>query len=137
MATSSNQRYSSQLIEALKTYESPKRLPAIVQKQSIPAGTQVKQGQTVVVTLVSPSEATVGSVSLPNYVAPAEVKKVPIGDIVEVSETPEVEDFLANPSDPVKREKFVQVYNQKLGTSFTTNDVEKLVQLNQNFGIAR
>lgn len=137
MATSSNQRYSPQLIEALKTYEAAKRLPAIVQKQSIPAGTQVKQGQTVVVTLVSPSDTTVGSVSLPNYVPPAEVKKVPIGDIVEVSEAPEVEDFLANPSDPVKREKFVEVYNKKLGTSFTINDVEKLVLLNQNFGIAR
>jgi hypothetical protein len=130
-------KYSPILVEGLKNADIVKKLPPIVQKQSIPAGTQVKKGQTVVVTLISPSDTTVGQVEVANYTPPVEVANVPIGKIVEVSEAPEVDAYLKNPTDSVAQDNFIAAYNKALGTNFTKNDIAQVTLLNQNYGVAR
>jgi hypothetical protein len=127
-------QYSNGTIEAVRGYKAPvNKLPGVVVSQTIPVGTQVKKGETVGVSLVSPSDVSLGDIVIANYEVPIAIKGRTVGDIIDLGKSDQVTEILKNPSDPVRQQSYIALVNQKLGTNFGIGDVPSLLTLQKTY----
>jgi hypothetical protein len=125
--------YSHGTLEAVKAHQTPTKQPPVVVTQTIPAGTQVKKGETVGVSVVSPSDVDLGEVVIPNFEVPVAIRKKSVGDIIELGKDDATVAILKNPSDPINQENYIRVVNKQLGTNFGTADVPALLTLQKTY----